>query len=477
MEEALDRRLNPEKYPLIGDALLRRLDEQSRSIATLKRDTVIVAEMLSLFVRYFLTITPPLGEREQQPARALGKERFQVFVAQIGRRLASDRRLVSEVLESIADPQPGPARHHRRGRPAEGPAGARRRQPSRQSESQRPFPCRRRSPMPELSLVATPAAQQAKDRRRQMLRTAFGPTIAAALADPTVLEVMVNPDGRLWIDRATAGRTDSGERLGAAETERIIRLVAAHVRREVTDKAPIVSAELPDTGERFEGVMPPVATAPCFAIRKPADVPYRLADYVAARILTPPQAHVLAEAVRERRNIVVAGGTSSGKTTLVNALLAEVASLNERVVILEDTRELRCAAEDVVALRTKPGVASLADLVRSTLRLRPDRIIVGEVRGGEALDMLKAWNTGHPGGLTTVHANSAPAALTRLEQLVQEAVVTVPRALIAEAIDLIVFIKGRGSERRVESILELAGLDEDGSYVLKPAAAPALHVV
>jgi type IV secretion system protein VirB11 len=310
-----------------------------------------------------------------------------------------------------------------------------------------------------------------------MLRTAFGPTIAAALADPTVLEVMVNPDGRLWIDRATSGRADSGQRMGAAETERIIRLVAAHVRREVTDKAPIVSAELPDTGERFEGVMPPVAPAPCFAIRKPAEVPYRLDDYVAAHILTPPQAHVLAEAVREKRNIVVAGGTSSGKTTLVNALLAEVASLNERVVILEDTRELRCAAEDVVALRTKPGVAALADLVRSTLRLRPDRIIVGEVRGGEALDMLKAWNTGHPGGLTTVHANSAPAALTRLEQLVQEAVVTVPRALIAAAIDLVVFIKGRGSERRVDSILELAGLDEDESYVLKPAAAPALHVI
>jgi type IV secretion system protein VirB11 len=331
--------------------------------------------------------------------------------------------------------------------------------------------------MPELSLVATPAAQEAKDRRRQMLRTAFGPTIAAALADPTVLEVMVNPDGRLWIDRATAGRSDTGHRLGAAETERIIRLVAAHVRREVTDKAPIVSAELPETGERFEGVMPPVAPAPCFSIRKPAELPYRLSDYVAARILTPPQAHVLVAAVRERRNIVVAGGTSSGKTTLVNALLDEVATLGERVLILEDTRELRCAAEDVVALRTKPGVASLADLVRSTLRLRPDRIIVGEVRGAEALDMLKAWNTGHPGGLTTVHANSAEAALTRLEQLVQEAVVTVPRPLVAEAIDLIVFIKGRGGERRVESILELIGLDEDGSYLLSPATTPALHVV
>jgi P-type conjugative transfer ATPase TrbB len=331
--------------------------------------------------------------------------------------------------------------------------------------------------MPDLFSLATPAAQEAQDRRRQMLRTAFGSTIAAALADPTVIEVMVNPDGRLWIDRAGTGRADSGARLGASETERIIRLVAAHVRREVTDKAPVVSAELPDTGERFEGIMPPVAPAPCFAIRKPADVPYRLADYVAARIMTPPQANSLAQAVRERRNIVVAGGTSSGKTTLVNALLAEVAALAERVVILEDTRELKCSAEDVVALRTKPGVATLADLVRSTLRLRPDRIIVGEVRGAEALDMLKAWNTGHPGGLTTVHANSAAAALTRLEQLVQEAVITVPRALIAEAIDLIVFIKGRGAERRVESIVELSGVDEDDNYVLKPALAPQLHVV
>ena len=331
--------------------------------------------------------------------------------------------------------------------------------------------------MPDLFSHAGNAAQEAQDRRRQMLRTAFGPTIAAALADPAVLEVMVNPDGKLWIDRASTGRADSGQRLGAAEAERIIRLVAAHVRREVHDRAPIVSAELPDSGERFEGLMPPVAPAPCFAIRKPAEVLYRLTDYVAARIMSGHQAEVLARSVTERRNIVVVGGTSSGKTTLLNALLAEVASLGERVVILEDTRELRCAAEDVVALRTKPGVASLADLVRSTLRLRPDRIIVGEVRGPEALDMLKAWNTGHPGGLTTVHANSAAAALTRLEQLVQEAVVTVPRPLIAEAVDLIVFISGRGSERRIESILDLAGLDETGGFVLKPVAAAKLQLV
>jgi type IV secretion system protein VirB11 len=326
-------------------------------------------------------------------------------------------------------------------------------------------------------LLAVAAAEEAQGRRRQMLRTAFGPTIAAALADPSVIEVMVNPDGRLWIERAAVGRVDSGERVGSSEAERIIRLVAAHVRREVTDKAPIVSAELPETGERFEGVMPPVAPAPCFAVRKPADVLYRLSDYAAARIVSVRQAAALALAVRERKNILVVGGTSSGKTTLVNALLAEVADLNERVVILEDTRELKCAAVDSVALRTKPGVASLADLVRSTLRLRPDRIIVGEVRGPEALDMLKAWNTGHPGGITTVHANSAEAGLYRLEQLVQEAVVTVPRDLIVQAIDIVVFLEGRGAQRRVETILEVISLDADGDYVLKPLGRPVLHTV
>ena len=326
-------------------------------------------------------------------------------------------------------------------------------------------------------LFCLAAADEAQFRRRQMLRTAFGPTIAAALADPTVIEVMVNPDGKLWIERASVGRQDTGERIGSAEAERIIRVVAAHVRREVHDKAPIVSAELPESGERFEGVMPPVSPAPCFAVRKPADVVYRLADYVAARIMSPRQAQALALSVRERKNILVVGGTSSGKTTLVIALQAEIADLNERVLILEDTRELKCAAPDCVALRTKPGVATLADLVRSTLRLRPDRIVVGEVRGPEALDMLKAWNTGHPGGVTTVHANSAQAGLYRLEQLVQETVVTVPRDLIVQAIDIVVFLQGRGASRRLETLLEVTSLDEDGDYLLQPLGRPTLHTV
>ena len=314
--------------------------------------------------------------------------------------------------------------------------------------------------------------RESQDRRRTMLRTAMGPAIAAALADPAVIEVMVNPDGSLRLDRLGQGRIDTGERLAAAEVERIIRLVASHVRAEIHADRPIISAELPPrqdglSGERFEGLLPPVATGPCFSIRKPAARIYTLADYVADRIILPIQAEALKAAVRDRRNILVVGGTSSGKTTLTNALLAEMADLDERVILIEDTRELQCAAPDCIALRTRAGIVSMADLVRSTLRLRPDRIIVGEVRGAEALDMLKAWNTGHPGGIATVHANSARSALYRLEQLVAEAVTIVPRRLIAEAIDIIVFIQGRGAERRIETIAEVMGIDEQGDYVVR----------
>lgn len=316
-------------------------------------------------------------------------------------------------------------------------------------------------------------APESLDRRRAMLKTAMGPAIAAALADPLVIEVMVNPDGALRLDRLGAGRLDTGERLEPAQVERIIRLVASHARTEVHGAAPVVSAELPPhgqgkAGERFEGLLPPVAPGPCFAIRKPAERIYTLADYVSDGIMTAEVARALSLAVVERRNLLIAGGTSSGKTTLANALLAELAPRDERVILIEDTRELQCAAPDTVALRTRPGVVSMADLVRSTLRLRPDRIIVGEVRGSEALDMLKAWNTGHPGGIATVHANSARGALYRLEQLIQEAVVTVPRRLIAEGIDLIIFIEGRGTARRIAAIEAVEGVDAAGGYALRP---------
>ena len=301
-----------------------------------------------------------------------------------------------------------------------------------------------------------------------MLRTALGPAIAGFLGDASVVEVMLNPDGRLWIDRLSEGLSDTGERLSAADGERIVRLVAHHVGAEVHAGNPRLSAELPETGERFEGLLPPVVAAPSFAIRKPAVAVFTLADYVDARIMRADQAECLRAAVHARKNILVAGGTSTGKTTLVNALLAEVAQTGDRIVLIEDTRELQCAAPNLVALRTKDGAATLTDLVRSALRLRPDRIPIGEVRGGEALDLIKAWGTGHPGGVGTLHAGSALGALRRLEQLIQEAVITVPRSLIAETIDLIAVLAGRGSARRLVELARVEGLSPDGDYRLSP---------
>ena len=269
---------------------------------------------------------------------------------------------------------------------------------------------------------------EASARGARMLRTAMGGAIAAWLADPAVIEVMLNPDGRLWVDRLGEGITDSGERLAPADGERIIRLVAHHVGVEAHARAPRVSAELPESGERFEGLLPPVVAAPTFAIRKPAVAVFTLTDYVAAGILSESQANVLR---------------------------------------IGDTRELHCLAENLVAMRTKDGVASLSDLVRSSLRLRPDRIPIGEVRGAEALDLLKAWGTGHPGGVGTIHAGSAMGALRRMEQLIQEAVVSVPRALIAETINLIAVLVRHGTGRRLAELARVDGLDSvNGDYRL-----------
>lgn len=313
-------------------------------------------------------------------------------------------------------------------------------------------------------------------RRAAMLKTAFGPVIGAALEDETVIEIMVNPDGALWVERHQTGRVREETSFRAADVERIIRLVASHVGFDCDKAHPIVSAELPGSGERFEGVMPPVAVAPAFAIRKAAGRVIALDDYVEAGVMTCADALTLKSACQKRQNIVIAGGASSGKTTLANALLAEIASTDDRIVILEDTRELRCDVSDLVALRTSTNVI-LETLVRSTMRLRPDRIIVGEVRGGEALDLLKAWNTGHPGGIATVHANSAASALTRLEQLIGERTNQVPHQLIADAIDLVAFIRRNAHGRRVEEILRVDGLDASGGYRLVKARSHELSIV
>ena len=312
-------------------------------------------------------------------------------------------------------------------------------------------------------------------RGAAMLRTAMGPEVSGALANPHILEVTVNPDGRLWLDHAIQGRVDTGVCLAPATVERIVRLVASQAGRASGPGHPIVSAELPASGERFEGVLPPVTRDACFSIRRPASRVITLDAYVENGALSPARAELLREAVRSRRNIVVAGGASSGKTTLANALLHEMRDLGHRVVLLEDTRELVCDTADCVALRTQPGQVTLSDLLRSTLRLRPDRIVVGEVRGPEALTLVKAWNTGHPGGLATLHANSAAAALARLEQLIQEAAAALDRRLVAEAVDLVVFVCRQGTRRRVESLLAVRGLAPDGSYAFRDLGADPDH--
>lgn len=306
-------------------------------------------------------------------------------------------------------------------------------------------------------------------RSERMLRSALGPLLLARLEDPAVGELMVNPDGRVWVERFDVGVVDTELMMSPADAERVMRLVAHHVGAEVHAGRPRLSAELPGTGERFEGQLPPVVAAPTFAIRKPARELFTLDDYVRTGVMDAAQALVLWNAVRERRNILVVGQTSSGKTTLVNALLEKVAQTTDRVIVCEDVGEIQCAAANLVTLKTVEGVVSLTDLVRSTLRLRPDRIIIGEVRGPEALDLVKAWGTGHPGGIGTLHAGSALGALLRLEQLIQEAVVTVPRGLIAETIDLIAVLAGRGRQRRLIELSRLEGVAPDGAYQLSTA--------
>ncbi len=304
-------------------------------------------------------------------------------------------------------------------------------------------------------------------RRRSALERALGSAIAAALAEPDVVEALINADGALWIDRVGKGLIRTDTRLSCADREAAIRLLAHEAGETVGAEKPLLATILPistDFGSaaRVQAVLPPLVCAPVLSIRKRPSAIYRLDDYVGAGIATKTQIATLRDAVIQRRNIVVAGGTGSGKTTLLNALLAEEPFRDARVVALEDTAELQLLGANVVQLltkRTDPQV-TMRDLVRTTLRLRPDRIVVGEVRDGAALDVLKAWNTGHPGGLLTLHANSAADALTRLEDLCLEAAPATPARLIASAVDLVVFIArtdqpGSRGGRTIAEILDL----------------------
>ena len=304
----------------------------------------------------------------------------------------------------------------------------------------------------------------AHERLEASLRRALGSGVTDALADPATVEVYRNADGRVWAECHNLGRRTIGT-LCDADAEQAVRLVASFVGNETHDDRPVLAGTLP-SGERFQGLLPPVVASPTFVIRKPAPVVYPLHEYVQQGVLCEGWADVLRDAVAGRANVLVAGGTGSGKTTLLNALLAEPAFAQSRVVVIEDVRELRCEADDAVFLLTKPTdpPVTMTQLVRTTLRLRPDRIVLGEVRGPEALDLVKAWNTGHPGGLATVHANSARDALQRLEDLIGEAVANVPRRAIASAVNYVAFIRRERGGRRVSELLRIDGLDERGDY-------------
>ena len=308
----------------------------------------------------------------------------------------------------------------------------------------------------------SPALQKlSNDRLTTMLATALGDAAGDLLLDESVIELMLNPDGKLWIDRLGEGRSFTGHEMTAADVERVIFIVASSVGLTCNRDTPILSAELPCSGSRFQGLLPPIVQRPVFTIRKRAVKIFSLQDYVDAQILSKEHGKLIQEAVLSRKNILIAGGTGSGKTTLTNAILDEIAKTKDRIVIIEDTQELQCNAEDSVALHTKEDRATMTELLRATMRLRPDRIVIGEVRGPEALALLKAWNTGHPGGCATLHADSAERALSRLEQLVFEAGISSANRLIAEAVNLIIFIEKFGVSRRVRELVAVHGTSGD----------------
>jgi len=329
--------------------------------------------------------------------------------------------------------------------------------------------------MPEA--VQLTSREETARRLADTLRRQLGVNLCGLLQTPGVVELLLNADGRVWVDRLGSGMEPAGD-MAASAAESFIGTVASTLKATVNRENPILECELPlappFNGARFEAVIPPnVSPGPVFTIRLKASAVFSLDQYVAAGIMAPAQCVAIKRAVRERRNILVVGGT--GKTTLTNAILAymaEVASAH-RLAIIEDTSELQCSAENKVVLRATAGVSMLL-LLKTTMRLRPDRIIVGEVRGGEALALLKAWNTGHPGGVCTVHANThenaARAGLTRIEQLIAEASPSPMRELIAEAVDLIVSITKASNEpgRLVQEVVSVNGV-VDGKYQLSNA--------
>ena len=299
----------------------------------------------------------------------------------------------------------------------------------------------------------------------KLLEQSFGPVIMGFLNDKDVIEVYLNDNQDLWIDTLSKGRKKTGIRISYDDSLRINTLVAGAVGTEINMKTPRVKAELPIGGSRFQGEIPPVVKNPTFNIRKKAIKIFTLEEYVDNGTMTEKQYHSICKAVQEKKNILVIGGTSSGKTTLCNAIINEMAKYQERMIIIEDTQELQCTCEDRVFLRTSDTV-TMKDLLEDTLRMRPDRISIGEIRGGAALDLLKAWNSGHPGGICTIHADSPRAGLDQLEQYISEVSVSPQQRMISRVAHILVFIKREGLKRVIGSVAEVKGY-KDGEYILE----------
>lgn len=306
------------------------------------------------------------------------------------------------------------------------------------------------------------------ERAKKKLERDMGPLLMAALNDAKTVELMLNADGKLWQERLGEGMNCIGT-LRAAQAEAIIKTVAGYHGKEITRANPMIEGELPLDGSRFAGQIPPIVPAPTFAIRKRAIAIFTLEDYVKTGVMTVTQFESLKVAIKNHRNILVIGGTGSGKTTLVNAIIYEMVLCypSERICIIEDTGEIQCAAENFVQYHTSLDVP-MTTLLKVILRMRPDRILVGEVRGAEALDLLDAWNTGHEGGAATLHANNAAAGLIRLKSLITRnaAAPSDIEALIGAVVHVVVHITRTPEGRRIQEIIEISGY-VDGQYKTK----------
>jgi P-type conjugative transfer ATPase TrbB len=305
-----------------------------------------------------------------------------------------------------------------------------------------------------------------EQRRLEKIWRELGTTIQQELESGNVHEILYNADESLWADRPVTGMELIGN-MPASKAESLISSVVSYHRQAINRDCPKFEGELPINGARFTAALMPIVSSPVFSIRLKAQTIFTLADYVQDGIMTAAQKESIEAAVLARKNILVVGGTGTGKTTLTNAIIAEMvrATPHHRLVIIEDTAEIQCAAQNAVLLHATSTVDMLS-LLKTTMRLRPDRILVGEVRGPEALALLKAWNTGHPGGVATVHANHAQAGLIRLEQLISEATPAPMQTLIGEAVDIIISIVKTSTGRKVDEVLTVTGYEKGDYQVL-----------